>query len=270
MSAAFGIGTVSARTGVPEAVLRSWEARYGFPRPERLPGGHRRYSDADVEGVLSVVRDRDAGMSLPAAIERARSLGAEPSPTIFAALRRARPHLVPHLGGVRTMLAMSRAIEDEVLARGDRAVLFASFQRVRFYERSRPRWRELARAADTACVFADFRSRRARAGHPAEIPVGRDHPMAREWSVVADGPVFGAVLAGWERPAEPGEPRAFEYLWSIDPELVRDATRLAAELARGAGAKLVLPERTASPAPPADPAVQDLSSLTQRMVSYLA
>ena len=266
----YGIGAVSERTGVQQAVLRSWETRFGFPRPERLPGGHRRYSEADIEAVLGVVRDRDAGMSLAAAIERARTLGAATAPTIFASLRRARPHFEPQVGDVRTMLALSRAIEDEVMARGERAVLFASFQRVRFYSRARRRWRELARSADAAFVFADFRGRRTRPGHPTEIPVARDDPLAREWSVVADGPLFGAVLAGWERPREPGEPRAFEYLWSIEPDLVRDATRMAVELARCAGASPRLPERLTSPAPPVDPAVQDLSRLTQRVVTYLA
>jgi MerR family transcriptional regulator, light-induced transcriptional regulator len=266
----YGIGAVSERTGVPEAVLRSWENRFGFPSPERLPGGHRRYSDADVDAVRSVVRDREAGMSLSAAIERARTVGTSTAPTIFAALRRARPHFEPRVADVRTMHALSRAIEDEVLARGERAVIFASFQRVAFFDPARPRWKELSRSAESACVFADFKARRSRKGHPVEVPISRDDPLAREWSVVADGPNFGAVLAGWERPPEAGQPRIFEYLWSIEPDLVRDATRLAVELARSAGVELSLPERVANPAPPVDPTVQDLSRLTQRIVSYLA
>jgi MerR family transcriptional regulator, light-induced transcriptional regulator len=265
----YGIGTVSERTGVPEAVLRSWETRFGFPKPDRRPGGHRRYSEADIEAVLRLVRDREAGMSLGAAIERARTMGAATSPTLFAALRRARPHFEPKVARVPAMLALSRAIEDEVLARGERAVLFGSFQRVRFYDKARSRWRELARSAEAACVFADFKRLRSRKAHPTEVPIARDDALAREWSVVADGPQFGAVLAGWERPAEPGEPRTFEYLWSIEPDLVRDSTRLASELAESAGAKLALPERVAEPAPPVDPAVQELSRLTQRIVSYL-
>jgi MerR family transcriptional regulator, light-induced transcriptional regulator len=266
----YGIGAVSERTGVPEAVLRSWETRFGFPDPERRPGGHRRYSDADIEAVLGVVRDREAGISLRAAIERPPAAGAITEPTIFAALRRARPHFEPRVASVRTMLGLSRAIEDEVLARGERAVLFGSFQRVRSYDPARPRWRELSRSAEAACVFADFKTRRSRKGHPTEVPVDREDPLAREWSVVADGPRFGAVLAGWERPAEPGEPRSFEYLWSIEPDLVRESSRLAAGIAAGAGADLGLPRRVSDPAPPVDPAVHELSRLTQRIVSYLA
>ena len=41
------IGELARQTGVPVATLRSWEGRYGFPRPQRLAGGHRRYEQGD-------------------------------------------------------------------------------------------------------------------------------------------------------------------------------------------------------------------------------
>jgi methanogenic corrinoid protein MtbC1 len=37
------IGAVSRATGIPAETLRTWEARYGFPVPERRPSGHRVY-----------------------------------------------------------------------------------------------------------------------------------------------------------------------------------------------------------------------------------
>lgn len=37
------IGALSRATGVPVETLRTWEARYGFPVPERKPSGHRVY-----------------------------------------------------------------------------------------------------------------------------------------------------------------------------------------------------------------------------------
>ncbi len=42
------IGALSRATGVPVETLRTWEARYGFPVPERKPSGHRVYSLASV------------------------------------------------------------------------------------------------------------------------------------------------------------------------------------------------------------------------------
>ena len=42
------MGVVLARTGLTADAVRAWERRYGVVRPERGPGGHRLYSDADV------------------------------------------------------------------------------------------------------------------------------------------------------------------------------------------------------------------------------
>ncbi|HEY2317872.1 MAG TPA: MerR family transcriptional regulator, partial [Solirubrobacteraceae bacterium] len=74
------IGQVAAQTGVAEGTLRMWEARHGFPTPQRLASGHRRYSADDLERVVSVARARAAGLSLEAAIARARRLDTEPRP----------------------------------------------------------------------------------------------------------------------------------------------------------------------------------------------
>jgi methanogenic corrinoid protein MtbC1 len=41
--ALLSIGALSRATGVATATLRTWEQRYGFPRPLRRPSGHRLY-----------------------------------------------------------------------------------------------------------------------------------------------------------------------------------------------------------------------------------
>ena len=38
------IGALSRATAIPVETLRTWEARYGFPAPERKPSGHRLYA----------------------------------------------------------------------------------------------------------------------------------------------------------------------------------------------------------------------------------
>jgi DNA-binding transcriptional MerR regulator/methylmalonyl-CoA mutase cobalamin-binding subunit len=45
---AFSIRVVSRMTGIEPDTLRVWERRYGFPKPERTPGGARVYSERDV------------------------------------------------------------------------------------------------------------------------------------------------------------------------------------------------------------------------------
>lgn len=47
-SSGFGIGAVAQMTGIDEHTLRVWERRYGFPHPDRSPGGTRLYTVADV------------------------------------------------------------------------------------------------------------------------------------------------------------------------------------------------------------------------------
>lgn len=43
------IGVVIQRTGLTSHVLRAWERRYGAVEPGRSEGGHRLYSDAEIE-----------------------------------------------------------------------------------------------------------------------------------------------------------------------------------------------------------------------------
>jgi DNA-binding transcriptional MerR regulator/methylmalonyl-CoA mutase cobalamin-binding subunit len=50
------IRVVSNRTGIQADTLRMWERRYGFPKPERTPGGARVYSEDDIERLLLVNR----------------------------------------------------------------------------------------------------------------------------------------------------------------------------------------------------------------------
>jgi MerR family transcriptional regulator, light-induced transcriptional regulator len=51
------IAALSRRTGIAPDTLRKWELRYGVLRPERTPGGQRRYSELDVQRV-EWLRDR--------------------------------------------------------------------------------------------------------------------------------------------------------------------------------------------------------------------
>jgi MerR family transcriptional regulator, light-induced transcriptional regulator len=218
------IGDVAARAGVAEGTLRMWEARHGFPNPVRLPSGHRRYRDLDVARVQTVVRAREQGLSLAMAIERAQRLESQSRPSVFGALREAFVHLHPQLLPKPALVWISRAIEDECCARSPHPLLFACFQRERHYREVAPRWRELARTAERAIVLADFERVRKPRGAPVEIPIRPSDPVMREWVVVCDAPELSAVLVGWERPNEPEQRRTFETIWSVEPEVAREAS----------------------------------------------
>src|SRR3954471_6121313 len=97
MTDALTIREIAARSGVPAGTLRMWEERYGFPKPKRLPSGHRRFSDDQVEQVRAVVAARESGLSLPAAIERVAGAPRERRESLYGLLRLRRPELTPEL-----------------------------------------------------------------------------------------------------------------------------------------------------------------------------
>ena len=53
----FNTKAVARDTGVPADTFRAWERRYGVPRPQRTPGGHRLYSERDI-AIIRWLRDR--------------------------------------------------------------------------------------------------------------------------------------------------------------------------------------------------------------------
>ena len=268
------IREVAARTGVTQPTLRMWEQRYGFPEPHRLPSGHRRYDDDQVELIKQVARDREAGLSLPAAVERARRSAAPPEESIFAGLRRRRPDLVPYTLPKRTLIGLSHAIEDECAARAEHPVLFGSFQRERFYRHAQARWRELARTAALAVVFADFDELQEPDDGPVEIPIDRSDPLGREWSLVCDAPDYSACLSAWEPPgqrARPDRDRVLETIWSVEPNVVRAAARISQGIAARTAPEVVkaVDDRLDATPPPAGEEFRLVSALTNRMVAYV-
>ena len=272
------IREVAERTGIAAATIRMWEQRYGFPEPARTSSGYRVYTDADVDALKRVVALREGGLSVPAALERARAaIGGSDCPSIFGAIASSEdaPAARPlHKG---TLLAISRGIEDETLARAAAPVVVGAFQSARNYEAVAHRYERLARNADACVVFADFGAVRERSGHPTEIPISPADALGNEWAVVVDAPGYAACLLAWETPESqrdeqlPDRERRFEALWTLDPRIVRRAALAGAALAGRADAALgrrledLLQDRPLAFEAPAP----GLTSLTNRIVGYL-
>lgn len=70
----YNIGMVARLTGIPVATLRVWERRYGFPQPQRTPGGHRLCSEQDVIRLRWVKQRLDEGMQTRQAIRSLQHL----------------------------------------------------------------------------------------------------------------------------------------------------------------------------------------------------
>lgn len=272
------IKDIAEQTGIAAGTIRMWEQRYGFPTPDRTASGYRRYCDADVDALRRVQAYRHRGLSVPAAIERAREeCTATDRPSIYAAVVSSGTDLRPQVLCKGTLVALSRAIEHEALAHAAAPVLVGAFQHEPFYRAVEPRYRRLAQLADAAVVFADFAQESRPPGGPVEIPIGPEAALGNEWAVVVDAPGYAACLLAWEQPGvtEPGDAddpdRRFEAIWTVDPVATRRAARVAARLAArvdpeyGAELEQLLADRPMALEQPA-PA---LTALTNRVLAYL-
>ena len=267
------VGELARRSGVATATLRSWEARYEFPTPTRLAGGHRRYDTHQVALVSEVVRFRKSGLSVPASISAAEESLALPATSFFASLRSDSFGLRPHVLGKPALRAVTSAIEDECLAQARRPLLMGAFQRSRFYRQSEERWRELSRTAERTVVFADFVTPLDSDDRPTEVPLAADSPVRREWVLVCDSPGFSACVAGWELPTPPNstdQDRRFETVWTLNPPAVRAATRVGIALVQQSdpGLSLELAASLPDVAGPASPDLVRATSLFGRIVDY--
>jgi MerR family transcriptional regulator, light-induced transcriptional regulator len=269
------IREVAEQTGLTAGTIRMWEQRYGFPRPERTPAGYRLYHDEDVELLRRVVELRGSGLSVPAALERARSAKRPITehPTIFGAM--------PHQGRSRrlrkkTLIAMSRAIEDQTMASAARPIILGAFQRERHYRTVEHRYRRMAQASDLTAVFAAFDAPRPSGERgPHEVEIEADAVVGHEWAVVVDAPGFAVCLSAWEPPvATPPErdaDREFETFWTLDPDTVRQAAHAGAVCARPRAPEVadrieaLLDGRPQAP----EATTAAVEALSLRMVSYL-
>ncbi len=107
-SPAFNLKVVLKETGLKADVLRAWERRYELPKPQRTPGGHRLYSEYDIETV-KWLQDRQAeGLSISRAVDMWKeilSAGHDPlgvdAPTVVS-------HPSGRLPGLETRIAALR------------------------------------------------------------------------------------------------------------------------------------------------------------------
>ena len=264
------IGELSKRTGLSEDTLRAWERRHGIPRAHRGSGGQRRYDANAPAEVESVIRLRETGLSLGAAIEQVQHSRDVPR-SIFAGIRRRHTDTETITISQPVMLALSRAIEDEMMWRGQSMAIVATFQTVAHFRQSAHRWRELAQGAELAVVLSTFKV--ANLGPPiAELPITGLGRNAREWAIVARSSSFAGCLAGWERSAgsrrDDGR-REFEAIWTQDPTMVGAGFEAAAEIAEPSSPEhaALLRRQAARPLPVPDSA--SVSALARRSFGYL-
>jgi MerR family transcriptional regulator, light-induced transcriptional regulator len=66
---AFNLKAVLRETGLAADTLRAWERRYGLPTPQRTAGGHRLYSQYDIETIKWLIGRQAEGLSISRAVD---------------------------------------------------------------------------------------------------------------------------------------------------------------------------------------------------------
>jgi MerR family transcriptional regulator, light-induced transcriptional regulator len=65
----YNIKVVLNKTGIAADTLRAWERRYGLPVPQRTAGGHRLYSEYDIETIKWLLARQSEGLSISRAVD---------------------------------------------------------------------------------------------------------------------------------------------------------------------------------------------------------
>lgn len=65
----YNLKVVLQETGLKADTLRAWERRYGLPDPQRTPGGHRIYSQFDIEMIKWLMARQAEGLRINRAVE---------------------------------------------------------------------------------------------------------------------------------------------------------------------------------------------------------
>ena len=73
----FNLKVVVRETGLKPDTLRAWERRYGLPEPDRTSGGHRLYSQHDIDTLKWLLARQDEGLSISRAVDLWRQMETE-------------------------------------------------------------------------------------------------------------------------------------------------------------------------------------------------
>lgn len=68
-SPAYNLKVVIRETGLKADTLRAWERRYGLPNPQRTAGGHRLYSQYDIEMIKWLIERQNEGLRINRAVQ---------------------------------------------------------------------------------------------------------------------------------------------------------------------------------------------------------
>ena len=93
--------------------LRTWERRFGFPKPQRSPGRHRLYTHGEIAGLRDALQE---GLSISSAVSRAREGLTADTHSLVGALASFEPERADAaMEAVIALRSVDRAIEEVLL-----------------------------------------------------------------------------------------------------------------------------------------------------------
>ncbi|MFN8637669.1 MAG: B12-binding domain-containing protein, partial [Chloroflexota bacterium] len=112
----YNTAAVEQRTGLRPATFRAWERRYGFPKPRRLPGNQRLYSDQDIAAIRWLQRRTYEGLSISHAIRLLQErLHEAPAESPSSSVESGRPPAALADGLIRALVAFDSMAAEAVL-----------------------------------------------------------------------------------------------------------------------------------------------------------
>src|SRR5512140_535997 len=96
----YNLKAVLQETGIGADTLRAWERRYGLPKPQRTPGGHRLYSQRDIHLIKWLVSQQAEGLSISRAVKHWNELAAAGEDPLAGVLTPADRHFAGPLPGL--------------------------------------------------------------------------------------------------------------------------------------------------------------------------
>ncbi|MCJ2544348.1 DICT sensory domain-containing protein [Thermostichus vulcanus] len=137
------------------------------------------------------------------------------------------PHLRPQLYFKSSLVALSHAIEDQVLQGQGSPWVFANFQKERYYRQEARRYRRISAVAQDVFVLATPETDFAQTDLPYHtIPLDPADPLAQEWHVIVIDASYATCLVCRERArvkrnsswggSDMDTARQFDGIWSFD------------------------------------------------------
>jgi DNA-binding transcriptional MerR regulator len=110
----------AAMLDIGPSTLRAWERRFGFPQPERSPGGHRCYPHGEVAALRAAL---ETGVSISSAVARARAaLAADTNSLVAALLAYDHEHADRAIETTLALRSVERSVEEVMLPGLERIV----------------------------------------------------------------------------------------------------------------------------------------------------